>query len=192
MPVLPEPHYFNLEYIYYKIYLFVVNFGTAQATFFTDRFMMMVKIYSFLITLFLAAVVVYLTKGIFEIRQAEIKKLYSSAEIVGGDDKKVTNPHWDKVQKYIESNNESDWRLAVIEADIMLGEMLGAFGYQGEGIGEKLKSVEAGDFLTLNDAWEAHKYRNDIAHTPGFVVTQREARRIIDLFRKVFDEFEYI
>jgi hypothetical protein len=103
------------------------------------------------------------------------------------------NKKWKRVLEHVSSANPSDWRLSVLEADILLGELLTKMGYKGEGIGEQLKSVEPSDFKTLNEAWEAHKIRNTIAHEGSdFAFSQREARRVIGLFETVFKEFEYI
>lgn len=103
------------------------------------------------------------------------------------------NPKWARILEHANSNNPADWRLAIIEADIMLEEALRTAGYHGDGVGEMLKSVDPSDMLTLNAAWEAHKVRNRIAHTGGdFQLTDRETRRVISLFESVFREFQII
>lgn len=97
---------------------------------------------------------------------------------------------WQKILAHTHSENSAEWRVAIIEADIMLDEILTAAGYLGEGVGEKLKSVEPSDLLTLDAAWEAHKVRNRIAHAgKDFELNQRETKRIISLFESVFREF---
>jgi hypothetical protein len=94
---------------------------------------------------------------------------------------------------HIGSDNPSDWRLAILEADIILDELLSELGYTGDTIGDKLKKAHRGDFKSLDHAWEAHRIRNAIAHEgQDFVLTQREARRILDLYEMVFREFDYI
>jgi len=100
---------------------------------------------------------------------------------------------WEKIVKNSESTNSSDWRLAVIEADIMLDELLEKLQLPGDTMGEKLKAVEKSDFVTIDEAWEAHKFRNMIAHEgSNFLVNQREIRRIISLYEAVFKEFNLI
>ncbi|OPZ93948.1 MAG: Transcriptional regulatory protein SrrA [Firmicutes bacterium ADurb.Bin419] len=98
----------------------------------------------------------------------------------------------EKIKKKLDSDNPSDWNLAIIDADKILDEMLVSMGYPGENLGERLKAVESSDFLTLNQAWEAHKIRNQIAHEDDFVLTQREAKATIAKFEEVFKEFNYI
>jgi hypothetical protein len=100
---------------------------------------------------------------------------------------------WEKIIKLSESENSSDWRLAVIEADIVLDELLEKLQLPGDTMGEKLKAVEKSDFTTIESAWEAHKARNMITHEGSdFLVNQREIRRIISLYEAVFKEFYLI
>lgn len=114
-----------------------------------------------------------------------------------GKDEIKSNPdfakRWDSALKHVESQNENDWRQSVIEADILLGDLLTSLGYKGEGIGEQLKRATKADFKTLDEAWEAHKIRNELAHSGSdYSFSQYEARRVIQLYRKVFEEFFYI
>ena len=105
----------------------------------------------------------------------------------------VRNPRWEQVKELMASASQTDWRAAIVEADIMLFEMLTALGVPGDTIGEQLKSINRTSFNTIDLAWEAHKVRNEIAHAgSAYVLTEREARRAIDFFRQVFEEFGYI
>lgn len=103
------------------------------------------------------------------------------------------NQHTDRWQKIValsESKNSSDWRLAIIEADIILDELLDSLHLPGDTMGERLKAVEKSDFTTIEFAWEAHKVRNTIAHEgSNFLLNDRETRRIISLYEAVFKEF---
>jgi hypothetical protein len=100
---------------------------------------------------------------------------------------------WTHIQDLIKSYNENDWRQAIIEADIILEEMLDKMQYDGVTIGDKLKNVERSDFVTLDKAWSAHKVRNQIAHDgSNFKVTRDIAEKTIKDFEEVFKEFYYI
>ncbi|HWB33702.1 MAG TPA: hypothetical protein VG753_00040 [Candidatus Paceibacterota bacterium] len=103
------------------------------------------------------------------------------------------NAQWDRVFVLAASGNESDWRRAILEADIMLGDLLKSLGYRGDSVGERLRDANPLQFTTLDLAWKAHKVRNDIAHGgEGYHLSQREANATIDLYRRVFEEFNYI
>jgi hypothetical protein len=104
-----------------------------------------------------------------------------------------SNRKWERVMDHVNSPNESDWKLAILEADIMLDELLNKQGYQGSTMGEKLKQVDRSDFTTIDLAWEGHKVRNMVAHEGSeYLIPQREAERIIKLYESVFREFKYI
>src|SRR3989344_2053949 len=56
-----------------------------------------------------------------------------------GEEEKIVeakNKKWEQVLKYMNSGSASDWRLAIIEADVMLDELLRTLGYLGESVGE--------------------------------------------------------
>ncbi len=102
------------------------------------------------------------------------------------------NDRWERVLTHVNANNPNDWRIAIIEADVMLDELVMRIGYPGSTLGERLKQAVRGDFNTIDAAWEAHRIRNEIAHTGSdFVLTQREAKRVIALYESVFEEFKY-
>lgn len=105
----------------------------------------------------------------------------------------AVNKRSEKIAEHINSTNPSDWRLAILECDIILDEMLTKMSYHGETIADKLQAVEKSDFLSIDKAWEAHRVRNAIAHQGSdFQITDREARRVVGLYEEVFREFHYI
>ena len=99
---------------------------------------------------------------------------------------------WKRLLDLLNSPNENDWKQAIIQADLMLEEMLRGLGYQGDGIGEMLRRVEPGEMKNLDNAGEAHGVRNRIAHTPGFVLDHHTAIQTMHKFRQAFEEFYYI
>ncbi|HEY0220831.1 MAG TPA: hypothetical protein VGC58_01270 [Candidatus Paceibacterota bacterium] len=148
-----------------------------------------IKLIFYSLCILIVFFIVHLFRKINAIAIEQRKLLYPEINIQENE----TNPKWERILKYLESTNENDWRLAIIEADIMLDELLEKMAIPGESIGDKLKIVERSDFRTLDNAWEAHKFRNLIAHEgSSFIINQREAKRIIGLFETVFREFEII
>jgi hypothetical protein len=103
------------------------------------------------------------------------------------------NEKWEQVITHLNSPNPAEWRLAIIEADIILEDLLQSAGYHGAGVGEMLKSVEVSDFTTLESAWAGHKVRNKIAHSGSdFLLNEREAKEAIAHYEAVFKEFNMI
>lgn len=155
---------------------------------------------STIISLLLLTGIAYSFIRLYQIRRAEVLRLRGSGVFGGGSmvssektKEKEGTAKWAVVQRHAQSQSESDWRLAVLEADILLDELVRSRGWQGDNLGERLKGIDRADFQTLDKAWEAHKVRNTIAHEgTNYVLTEREAKRIISLFEEVFNEFNYI
>jgi uncharacterized membrane protein len=95
-----------------------------------------------------------------------------------------------EVFTHLDSDNPNDWKLAIIEADIILDEILKDRGYAGNSLGERLRSITPTQLGSIDDAWTAHKVRNQIAHGGAdFVLTKRLAEETISRYRRVFTEF---
>jgi hypothetical protein len=113
--------------------------------------------------------------------------------MVHGPEAQAGNSVWLEVESKINSVNPSDWRLAILEADILLFEMLEQMGLPGQNLGDKLKAADSSFFNSLNEAWQAHKVRNIIAHQgAGYQLSYNEAKKTVDLYRRVFEEFYFI
>jgi hypothetical protein len=94
------------------------------------------------------------------------------------------------VRTHIDSDNPNDWKLAIIEADIILDQTLKDRGYAGNSLGERLRSITPNQVASIDDAWDAHRVRNKIAHEgPDFVLTKRIAEDTIARYMNVFREF---
>jgi hypothetical protein len=103
------------------------------------------------------------------------------------------DPRWQHILAMTESVNPSEWRQAIIEADIILEEILSKIGYEGLTIGDKLKNVEPSDMSSLDDAWTAHKVRNRIAHDGmNYKLSHADVKDAINRYRKVFEEFNIV
>ena len=101
----------------------------------------------------------------------------------------VKNSRIEDIFNHIASDNPNDWKLAIIEADIILDEELKKAGYGGTSLGERLKSISPAQLSSLDFAWQAHKVRNQIAHAGAdFVLTHKMAEETIKQYKIVFDE----
>jgi hypothetical protein len=104
----------------------------------------------------------------------------------------VKNARWQDVLNHADSEQPNDWKLAIIEADIILEELLSELGYAGTSVGDKLKSAPA-SFRTIDQAWRAHNVRNRIAHDgANFELSEVMARETIAQYKMVFDEFDFV
>jgi uncharacterized membrane protein len=136
-------------------------------------------------------VIVYNGLQLMSIRRAEharFAKEASEAEKV----KPATRTRWDHINDQLHAGTEHGWRIAILEADILLKELLDTLGLRGETVADQLRQVNRANFATIDMAWEAHRARNRIAHEiGGGGLTLNEARRVISLYAHVFKEFDF-
>lgn len=104
-----------------------------------------------------------------------------------------SNPRWITTLNYLYSEHEGDWKLAIIEADSMLEELMGQLGFKGETLGERLKSADQGKFRSLPSAWEVHTVRNRIAHEGNsYGISHHEAKRVLAIYEQIFRGYGFI
>jgi hypothetical protein len=193
----PEPdvpvHFVNIEYFFRIIYETIL--GIRSPTLQTDllallaQFWVYVTSIAFLISAGVLVLFVYSTLRYRQIIAGDIAK-YATIHDTHHAEEEVEHKRWKHVISLIESPHENDWRQAIIEADIILYDALEHDGYVGESVAEKLKQVDVGKIASVQDAWEAHKVRNDIAHQgSAYQLTDTQAYRTIQRYETVLREF---
>jgi len=149
--------------------------------------------FSIFLSLLFAVGIVYCMMRILQIRRAEWAGFHKAAHTVTAEDVPRTHLRWNRVLEHASSGDEHKWRLAILEADIMLNELLDLQGYKGETIAEKMKMVSRANFNSIDDAWEAHKVRNKIAHEGiEYHIDEREKNHVVNLYQRVFKEFGFL
>lgn len=135
--------------------------------------------------------IIYVLRKTGEVNALENRK-YKSIDIER-EEVEANDSRWEVVWNHLHSETPSEWRIAILEADTMLDDAMKRAGARGDTLGERLKSLDSSNFQTLQLAWDAHKVRNLIAHEGvNFQLTEREARRVIDMYQKVLAELKYI
>ena len=182
-------------------YMTMYHLGTYQSiwdairAFFVSEVWPILKMVGILFSIVAVAGITYAYRKLLGVSKEE-QELYGLKAVplpAGAAYEQKKNEQWEQVVLHMNSVNSADWRLAIIEADVMLDNLLRASGYHGETTGDMLKAVEKSDFTTIEDAWEAHKIRNRIAHSgSSFPLNEREAKRTIVFYENVFKEFNII
>lgn len=89
---------------------------------------------------------------------------------------------WERIRKRISSGSESDYKLAIIDADDFLYEVLDNRGYDGDTFDEIIQ--KAGRLIApiLPDVLSAHEIRNSIVYNPDYKISIEEAKKILDTY----------
>lgn len=103
---------------------------------------------------------------------------------------KKTFKQWIKITKKLETNREADYKLAVIEADGLLDNVLEKMGYNGETIADRLKQLTSDILPDLDKVQEAHKIRNNVVHDPDYQLTLDDAKKVVETYEKALRDLE--
>jgi large-conductance mechanosensitive channel len=146
-----------------------------------------------IISLLCTAAIIYCVIRIQQVREHERAKAKAAAHPVAANDVSKAQLRWNHIVERARSDDEKSWRLAILEADIMLNDLLDVLGYRGDTMADKMKQVGRAKFQTIDLAWDAHRVRNVIAHQGSMQsLTAHETRRVISLYHQVFREFKFV
>ncbi|WKZ26977.1 MAG: hypothetical protein QY311_02465 [Candidatus Paceibacterota bacterium] len=95
---------------------------------------------------------------------------------------------WDEIVRHMESPQEAQWKLAIVEADTLLDLALARAGFPGSSIGDRLMRITDGQLPGLDDIWGAHKIRNRIAHDIGFTLSYAQMRSALNAYERVLQD----
>lgn len=154
------------------------------------------KIFAAAVSYFLIAIIIYIAYLMYQLNKPTPKKIEEEIEEDFGkipeSAKTDVSPKWQEILEKVSSPNPSEWKMALIEADSLVDDLLKKIGYPGETMGERLKYVDSSKITSINDLWEAHKVRNIIVHEPDRAVSRQEIEKAMEGFEKVLDELEFI
>ena len=98
-----------------------------------------------------------------------------------------------KIIEEIKSNwkkiiRQDDLRHSIMDADKLLDYALKKMGHKGS-LGNKLKKSPQ-LFSNINDVWNAHKVRNNIAHQINYEVTEKHYKKTMMSFKQAFKDLK--
>lgn len=194
--IIFDTYQLNVEGIFRFFYELIVGSARNFDTWYQKlvELWYLFSVFSFILSALLLMGLIYAFIRFKQLSEIEAERLREAEKqyrtLHGGHGK---NAKWQRVRDLAATENPGDWRLAILEADIMLEELLDQQGYSGSSIGDRLKTARPENFATVQDAWDAHKVRNSIAHRGSdFVLTKRATQDAIARYQRVFEEFDFI
>jgi len=91
---------------------------------------------------------------------------------------------WEKIKKKASSGLEADYKLAIIDAEDFLMEVLDNAGYEGKDFADAVESATRLLGPTTPDIMKAHETRNAIVYNPNFKITTDEAEKVLSIYEK--------
>ncbi len=94
--------------------------------------------------------------------------------------------NWKLINKKIETGIESEYKLAIIEADVMLEDVLKRMGHTEETIEKKLNATTSSEIENIEEIKEARKVRNNVVYDPDFELTLDKTKETLKVYEKTF------
>ncbi len=106
--------------------------------------------------------------------------------------KKKLKLKWEKIVKRLESENESEYKVAIIEADNLIDDLIARLGYSGNNMRERLENIVPGQIDNIEKIKEAHEVRNKVIQEEGLSISREEAKKVLDDFAELLRFFDVI
>ena len=103
-----------------------------------------------------------------------------------------TGKRWQAILARLESANEAEYKLAIMEADSMLADIFKKTSIAGDNIEAQLNNVPTTIVPNIAILKEAHTLRNTIVTNPDYGLSQHEAKQTLEIYETAFRDFGWI
>ena len=97
---------------------------------------------------------------------------------------------WKRILSRLDRGTEAEYKLAVMEADALLDEMLKKMRFAGETMEERIAKITPYMLPNLEELREAHQVRNNIVYDPDYRLSLTETRRILEIYQRTFENLD--
>ncbi len=145
-----------------------------------------VKLIFIVFTLFFLAAVVYfmLNSSWMQYKFLEDTTEFFSWRAYGT---KQIEKRWNKIKNRIEFGTEPEYKLAVIEAEDFLNEILEERGFEEEDFGENIKKAARLILPIMPELLSAHEIRNSIVFNPEYKLTEEQAKKVLGIYESAIN-----
>lgn len=164
----------------------LINFFSG---FYHSAFFVVIKFFMviYITVLFADIVLILMLKGLgADIRQA-IKGMKMPTVSKSKMQKK-----WAKIKGRLESENVSQYKVAIIEADSIIDDVIAKIGYVGKNMTERLDKIKPGQLENLEEIRNIHQIRNRIIHEADFSVDRKIAQQAIEVCEDLLKHLELL
>lgn len=165
------------------------NFSPAAVSVQWQQTVFPLKIISAIIILLLSVAIIIMAFRLKKNIKAALEAVSRDVEVFV-QKKEEASKRWQEILDKLESDDESGFKMAVIEADKVFDELLKEAGYPGEDMGTRLKQITEDQLSNIDEVWQAHKVRNRIAHEPYYQLNKRDAKRAVEIYKRATEDLK--
>lgn len=182
-----EQFYEKLFSIDYKEYAGFLS-ATISEFFDSPAFLNAFWVFKLVVASFSALFFVFIVILIVKLKAAQNESSLPLKTSKSAVDKEELAKKWSIIANKSKSLKAGDWKLAIIEADKFLDDLLKRLGYEGESMGDRLKKLDNKKIANLDQIWQAHKIRNDIVHHPEYEPSKSEIDFALETYERALQD----
>jgi len=95
-----------------------------------------------------------------------------------------TKKIWEEIEAYFKKGTEPEIKLAIVEADSLLDNILRVMSYEGKDLGSKLDGINTNILENLEDVKKYHKIYLNIVHDPTYRLDYKTAEDALKVYRE--------
>jgi len=97
---------------------------------------------------------------------------------------------WKRIKKRLDKNNVNNAKLAILEADKLVDDILKRLGYTGENLDDRLEKIDTNLVPSLEILQEIHITSKKISEHYDYYLTMKDSKSIIEKYEKVLQELQ--
>ena len=169
--------------VFFNIYYFFYDFFTSSSW---QSVYFWLQIFAALVSIVLIFGIVVLTRKLNAVRVKfrEVETFVKGVPQYENPALHDFTDEWKAINQKFESGQQSDWKLAIMEADNLLDSIFQQMRVYGEDMGERLKSLSNAELSNIDDVWKAHKLRNELAHSFSSEVREKEVKEALEAYKQ--------
>ena len=94
-----------------------------------------------------------------------------------------TKKKWEEIERYFKKGTEPEMKLAIVEADSLLDNILRVLSYKGKDLSSRLDGLNTNILENLDDVKEYHKIYSNIVHDPTYRLDFKTAEDALKAYR---------
>ena len=164
----------------------VFSILNALATFWADSWIITALKFLALIYILVIIVDIILLISMIDLKDSLSENILGGKRPRGSRNKYIKR--WETILSRLESDNTSQYKVAILEADKFAEEILTDLGFGGAHFKERLEKMNDSDIETKDALITGHAVRNRIINEPTFEPTREEAEATLKHFSSFFKE----
>jgi hypothetical protein len=106
--------------------------------------------------------------------------------------KEKMHKKWMQILARIETGNISQYKAAILEADMMANKIFSELRIPGKNLAERLENVKPGQFANQAELKKAHQVSNKIIHEKEFLIEKEKAEEVLRVYERLLRDLDLI